>query len=378
MTNFRWFLVSKPVRPPFADGSSVLVRSLIESMSHGEVFTYFGDPAAPLREGPDDRVVDRASMGHTPSMRAKLSVLRELVRPSHRRDGLHFFFTPNAITSRVVRGLRMTGPRRPVIQTVMSADGVERMVPHLRGLDAVVTLSEHTRARLVESGLDGSRVVRIYPGVTTRAPRAGPTPRVLLYAGDLDPVTARRLITCARVLPTGEGAAWRLVVACRPKGARDAEARALLRSALSAELGSGKVELLGHVDDFDGLVRRCGCQLFAADHVRKKVDLPLTLLEGLAHGLGLLALDFKPLTEIFEVAEGRGLCVGARLPLAADETQLARAFCAALPDDATLNRWRVDAPALIAAQFSSKRLASGYQTLYRRLNDQHGQSKLLR
>ncbi len=372
MASSRWFLVSKPLRPPFADGSSVLVRYLLESMPPGEVFTYFGDPAHPLRAGAADHVVERAPMGHAPSMRAKISVLSELVRPSHRREGLHFFFTPNGVTSRVVRALRMTGPGRPVIQNVMSADGVERMVPHLRGLDAVVTLSEHTRARLVESGLDAARVVRIYPGVTLGAPRGGPVPRVLLYAGDLDPATARRLITCARSLPSGEGSAWRLVVACRPKGARDADARALLRAELSAELGNGKVELLGHVDDFDALVRRCGCQLFVADHVRKKVDLPLTLLEGLAQGLGLLALDFKPLSEIFEVAEAGGLQVGARLPLAGDEAQFASEFSAALPDEAAAKRWRADAHALIAAHFSSKLLASAYQTLYRRLDDQHG------
>jgi glycosyltransferase involved in cell wall biosynthesis len=132
------------------------------------------------------------------------------------------------------------------------------------------------------------------------------------------------------------------------------------------------------VEDFPGLVRRCGCQIFVADHVRKKVDLPLTLLEGLAQGLGLLALDFKPLNEIFEVADAEGLEVGARLPLVGDEAQFASEFSAALPDEAAAKRWRADAHALIAAHFSSKRLASAYQTLYRQLNDRHGQSKLLR
>lgn len=371
MTDAPWFLVSKPLRSPFGDGSSVLVRSLVESMPPTQRFTYFGDPRHPLREGAGDRVVHRAPMGHAPSMRAKISVLAELLRPTHRRAGLHFFFTPNGVTSRVVRALRMTGPRRSVVQNVMSSDGIERMVPHLRGLDAIVTLSEHTRERIVGAGLAPEDVVRIYPGVTPGEPAGGEVPRVLLYAGDLDPVTARRLIACARSLPTEPGDAWRLVMACRPKGEGDAAARSLLKEALKPQLDSGQVELLGHVDDFGALVRSCGCQLFVADHVRKKVDLPLAVLEGLAQGLGLLALDFRPLNEIFDVADRHGLEIGARLPLDADDEHLGREFRATLPTETTANRWRADAHALIAAHFSSRRLATEYQTLYGRLDEQH-------
>ena len=166
MASSRWFLVSKPLRPPFADGSSVLVRSLLESMPPGEVFTYFGDPAHPLRAGAADHVVERAPMGHAPSMRAKISVLSELVRPSHRREGLHFFFTPNGVTSRVVRALRMTGPGRPVIQNVMSADGVERPDPFgvgvLNNEEACIAVSGEIGVISQDDVVTGKEIAKLF------------------------------------------------------------------------------------------------------------------------------------------------------------------------------------------------------------------------
>lgn len=372
MADPRWLLVSKPLRRPFADGSSVLVRTLVEAMPTERPFAYFGDPAAPLRPSAHDQIIARAAMGHAPSMAAKVGVLGELMRPKHRRKALHFFFTPNPITSRVVTGLRKIRPARRVVQNIMSAASVESFVPHLRHLDAVVVLSDHTRERIVAAGMRAEQVHRIYPGVPRVEPERGEAPRRLLYAGDLDPQTAERLVACARVLPTAPGSAWTMVLACRPKGEGDAEARKTLRRELAGQLESGQVELHGHVDDFDGLVRSCGCQLYAADHVRKKVDLPLAVLEGLARGLGLLALDFRPLNEIFDRADALGFEVGARLPAQASAAGLAAAFVEALPNTAQLARWRADATELVQAHFSAAALVSAYQELYEHIDVRHG------
>lgn len=374
MTRARWLLVSKPLRAPFGDGSSVLVRDLLAAMTPGRAMVYFGDPRAPIRDGPSDEIIPRPPMGHAPSMWAKLSVLTALAHPSRRSLGLHFFFTPNAVTSRVVRALRMMTGSRPVLQSVMSSDGVERMVPHLRDLDAVVVASTHTRDRLIAAGLDEQKVTRIYPGIPPQRPLEVEKRRALLYAGDLDLSTARRLIACARALdalPSDDAKRWHLVIACRPKGAEDGAARAEIRAALADALARGTVELHGRVDDFNGLVQRSMCQLFLADHVRKKVDLPLALLEGLGAGLGLIALDFAPLNEIFDVADARDLRVGARIPLDESAEATARAVVAALPDDATAQRWARDGRALIASDFSAEGLAQAYEKLYGRFDERH-------
>lgn len=306
-------------------------------------------------------------MGHAPSLLDKASVLAEILRPRHRRASLHFFFTPNAITSRVLRALRTVTPRRVLIQTITSSHQLEAHVPHLRGLDAVVALSDHSAQRLVAAGLAADRVHRIYPGVSIPPAPAGAPPKVALYAGDLDVAVARRLVRCARAFEQHPDQDWRLVIACRPKSPEDPDARALLRRELGSGLDTGRVELHGAVPNFEALLTSCGYQLFVADHVRNKVDLPLVILEGLSRGLGLVALDFAPVNEIFEIAARERLTVGARIT-AADDDGFAESFMASIPDAATLARWRTDAHALASAAFSAKILASAYQTLYSSLH----------
>ena len=367
-----WFLISKPLRAPFADGSSVLVRTLVEATDPAFPFRYFGDPRTPLRDEGVDVVVPRRAMGHAPSLLAKAGVLAELVRFEHRNRPLHFFFTPNAITSRVLTVLRTLTPRRPVVQSIMSSDRVEAHLPLLRDLDAVVVGSDHTRARLVAAGMPTERVHRIYPGVPLVEFDDRPRDSRALYAGDLDPHTARRLVACARALERPELAAWRLTIACRPKGEGDAEARAWLRSELADLLERGRVELRGQVDDFEGLLRACRFQLYLADHVRKKVDLPLAVLEGMARGLGLVALDFAPLDEVFATAEAHGLDVGERLPVDAPSATLEARFAAILASQGRFERWHTDTRRLVEAEFSAGRLARDHRELYDMLDVRHG------
>lgn len=357
-------LVSKPLRPPWNDGSTVLVRALAEGMDPAWRLVYFGDPAAPLRA--NGEVLPAAPMGHAPSLAAKARVLAALLSPRRRHLPLHLFFTPNRVTSSVVALLRRLQPARPMVQSLMSADGIERWAPLLRPLDAVVVLSETTRARLVAAGLPPGRVRRIYPGVAP-GPLADPAViaarRRLLYAGDLDPAVGRRLQAIARALDRPELAGWSLTIACRPKGEADAAVRGALAAALAATIAAGRVELLGEVADMPALFARASLQLFVADHLRRKVDLPLAVLEGLALGLGLCALAVRPLAEIFERADERGLAVGIAVPPDASDDALVDAVIAGARG-AAAGAWAAPAQALVSAEFSREAMVRGYESLH--------------
>lgn len=372
MSNPPWLLVSKPLRPPHADGTSALVGTLVRASPPTQRFVYLGDPAAPLRTAGLDRVVRRGAMGHAPTLVDKAGVLGQLLRPSLARLPVHLFFTPNTVTSGVVRALRRLTPRRPMLQTVTAGADAERMVPALSGLDAVIVLSESTRRALVAAGLDATRVHRIYPGVEPSATGQQASGRRLLYAGDLDERTAARLIACARALSTDDDDGWQLVIASRPKGDGDAPARALLQRELHLQIERGHVELHGHVAAFDALMASCRCQLFVADHLRRKVDLPLAILEGLSRGLGLLALDFAPINEIFDVARMHGLDVGHRLQLGSSDAQLAEEVRAQLSVEGRISAWHEGARRLISDHFSAATMAEHHQELYARLHGHHG------
>lgn len=370
----RWLLVSKPLRPPFRDGSTVMVRTLVEALPRTIGVTYFGDPEAPLRPDADDRVIPARAMGYAPGLLDKARVLGALVSPRHSGLPLHFFFTPNKLTSSVLSALRRMQPRRRMVQSVMSSDACERFAPMLAPLDAVVVGSDATRARLRDAGVEDDRLHRIYPGVELPAqPVEDPaSARRLLYAGDLDPGVAERVLALAPLLRQPEHAGWTLTLACRPKGEGDAEARARLQAELHDLLQAGRVELLAEVDDMDALLRRSSLQLFLADHVRRKVDLPLVLLEGMARGIGLVALDFPPLHEIFGAAKRHGLVPGRTTPVG-DDAALVRAVGDAMAAPATLLAFGNHARQLVSRELSTDRMTRQYAALYGALGGDLGQ-----
>ncbi len=377
-----WLIISKPLRPPFRDGSTVLIRDLVRALPAERRIVHLGDPARPLRPGAE--VIDLPSMGYSPGLWAKVRVLAAMLHPRRRHMPVQLCFTPNAITSRAVALLRFLQPRRLFVQSLMSAHGAETWVALLRPLDAVVVLSEHTQRRLTAAGVPPEKLHRIYPAVATAIPDAPAevaARRRLLYAGDLDQDVAARLITLARALvhaapnhsaPNHSANGWTLTIACRPKSETDAAARDALRSALPAELAAGCVELLGEVADMDALLRSASLQLYAADHVRRKVDLPLVLLEGLARGVPVVAVDADPVRELFTVAGRRGLEVGAAVPAAPEA--FARAVLELLAADVSspaspLQAWSAAAAELAAREFSLDVMARCYGALHAALEN---------
>ena len=362
-----WLIISKPLRAPFRDGSTVLIRDLVRALPPERRVVHLGDPARPLRA--DTEVIDIPAMGYSPGLWAKVRVLAAMLHPRRRHMPVQLCFTPNPITSRAVALLRFLQPRRLFVQSLMSAHGAEGWVPLLRPLDAVVVLSQHTERRLIGAGLPAEKLHRIYPAVAAAAPDPPAevaARRRLLYAGDLDAEVAARLIALARALhlthstsiPT---ARWSLTIACRPKSEGDAAAREALRAALPGELAAGTVELLGEVDDMDALLRSASLQLYAADHVRRKVDLPLVLLEGLARGVPVVAVDADPVRELYAVAARHGLAVGAAVPAAPEA--FARAVLGLLTPH-SLQASSAAAAVLAAREFSLDVMARCYGALH--------------
>lgn len=357
-----WLIISKPLRAPFRDGSTVLIRDLVRALPAERPLVHLGDPAAPLRANTE--VIDLPAMGYSPGLLAKVRVLAAMLHPRRRHMPVQLCFTPNAVTSRAVALLRAMQPRRLLVQSLMSAHGAEAWAPLLRPLDAVVVLSEHTRGRLVAAGVPADKLHRIYPAVAAAVPDPPAevaARRRLLYAGDLDPEVAARLVALARALAAADLSGWSLTIACRPKSDTDAAAREALRAALPAELAAGRVELLGEVDDMRALLRAAALQLYAADHVRRKVDLPLVLLEGLAHGVPVVAVDAEPVRELFTVAARHGLTVGGAAPAAPEA--FARAVVAQLAPQA-LQAASAAAAVLAAREFTVDAMARCYGALH--------------
>jgi hypothetical protein len=414
----RWLLVSRPLIGPVLDGGPALLRELIPELPP-EPVSYFGDHRRPLR---------RPSLGdeliHVPRLPGRLAdsganellergaIAAALLGAEHRRQPLHLFFDAGPLTERVAAGLvaahgptsstslveraslgarawlslagsmirarqpRAAAGRRPapVVQTLTCTTGLETCAHLLEALDAVVALSDDTRSRLLAAGLPSRIVHRIHPGVRSDTPIANVTElsrrQAILYAGELDVGATDRLIELARTLSEPGMRAWTLIIACRPDDVVDHDQRIRLGRELAGAIGSGRVELHGEVPDLRALQRRCAIQLWLADKVHRRLDLPLALLDGLACGLALVTLDRAPVRELLTVAEQRGRDIGFRVDPGLGPSALVAAITSLTEHPEQLLRRSEDASALVRDAFSSARMAADVAALHRDLISQ--------
>ena len=96
------------------------------------------------------------------------------------------------------------------------------------------------------------------------------------------------------------------------------------------------------------------------------------MLEGMARGIGLLALDFAPLREIFAAANRLRLVPGVAVAVG-DEEALVRAVAAAMAEPASLLAFGQHARQLAARELSTERMTRQYAALYDALGGDLGQ-----
>lgn len=321
-------IVSKPIAPPFRDGTKCLVRDVATNLERVSPVVMSVKGAPPLAP---------AAGAQLPRLEPVYAKEREFApgflqnaRPavwllSSRGYRLwHFVFAPNPRTSAIGRILsRLKGAR--VIQTIASPPrsfvGIERL---LFG-EIVVAQSGFTKARVAaryrELGLSPPRIEVIPPPVgelgpfateiTQRVRRQFGIPSkapVVVYPGDLETssgaeATAELVAPLRRALPDSI-----VVFAYRAKTPKAFE----VERALKRRLPEDAVRFISQIDNVLHLIATCTAVVFPVDDVTGKVDLPIVLLEAMALGVPVIAYDYGPLAELtgarfVECADGPGL-----------------------------------------------------------------------
>lgn len=303
----RVLFVSKPIAPPWNDGSKNLVRDVASRLERARptVMTTPGGPVIGPRVISEELYRDAGRFA--PAMTANARVaLRLATGDPH--DVWHFVFAPNPLSSSVAlatsRARRALGWGGAVVQTIASApasfDGVQRWIFG----DAVVALSEHTRARLLGAGVNGRRLRVIPP--CARAPlrvdpapvrarlglRAGP---VVLYPGDYE--VSRGAETVAAAVPAIVGAfpEATILFACRKKTSAAADAQRAIEQEVARAGHAASTRHLGEVSDMAELLSIASVVAFPVDDLYGKVDLPLVLLEAMALGVPVVVARGGPL-----------------------------------------------------------------------------------
>ncbi|MBN1297866.1 glycosyltransferase family 4 protein [bacterium] len=304
-------LITKPLSPPWNDSARNLPRYLVESASSVH-FSIFTDRTQPTHLHPCTihPVYSHAStpvLSHLNKMRIFYSLFsrygmhQDIPRPNL----FHAFFTPNRLSSAMFRFLRRWIPGIPCIQTVTATPECDADIDRLNGVDGIITLSRVTEHRIAQ------RIHRpiwmINPGV----PDVDPLPRdqiqacrsryvadtalLVLYPGDLffSKCTSDLLQIADMMRLRFPGS--RLIVSNRVKTTEDTQTAIDL-----CHSGYPVIAVADASESMPVLLSAADLVIFPIRSMHGKMDIPLVLIEAMAHGKPVIVSDFGPLKEVGE------------------------------------------------------------------------------
>jgi phosphatidylinositol alpha-1,6-mannosyltransferase len=354
--------VSKPIVPPYHDGTKCLVRDVAQHLElvHPVVMSTADAPPLP---GASSVPVYADAGEHAPALTANLRAALYLLL-SARAPLWHFVFAPNPRTSSVGRALRALRRAR-IVQTIASPPREFAQAGRLLFGDVVVAQSRATATRCREHA-PGLRIEVIPPPVAQLSPRSLEARRsirerlalhddavVLVYPGDIE-LSAGAENVAALVEPLAREIPEVVVVfAYRPKTPRAHD----VARALERRLPGRHTRFTDTLPDVLALVVEARAVLFPVDDLWGKVDMPIVLLEAMQLGVPVMVLDQGPLAEL----QG-----AVRIQKAVPEAWVRAAL--GLLRDPDRRRAVVQAQrAGIAAEHDARVVARRYEALYREL-----------
>jgi phosphatidylinositol alpha-1,6-mannosyltransferase len=364
----RVLFVSKPIAPPFHDGTKCLVRDVASNLERVTpiVMTSRGSEAVLFPPRVEQVPVYADSGSFSPAFRQNLRAAAWVLTRS-RADVWHFVFAPNRRSSQVGRWLKRLR-RIPVVQTIASPprsfDGIDET---LFG-DVVVAQSGWTRERVLAAYAAKGRecpfpISVIPPPVASMLERSTDVQakirseleipkeaEVFVYPGDLETSRGAEVIVKISEKLRQNVPSAVLVLAYRNKTSRAAEVARNLRSRLDPR----STRLVSELPDILGLIASATAVLFPVDELTGKVDLPIVLLEAMVLGVPVAVYAAGPLLDL-EAAE--------HLPSLDTEAWLALAVRLAREPDARracVERQR----RAVEQRYSARRVAASYEELY--------------
>jgi phosphatidylinositol alpha-1,6-mannosyltransferase len=308
----RVLFISKPIAPPFHDGTKCLVRDVATSLTRVEPMVLATRSAPPLTGAAGNvelvPIYDDAG-DYAPGLVQNLRACAWVLLRS-RADVWHFVFAPNPRASAVGRWLRRAR-KVPVVQTIASPPRSFDRIDELLFGDVVVAQSEWTRRMVLASytarRASAPRIVVIPPPVpleleyrAERAQRARSelgipsSAPLFVYPGDLEFSSGARVTAeiAKQIVARVPGAV--IVFAYRKKTDR---AEGVARR-LADSLDPAVTRVVGSLPDVLELIAGATGVLFPVDDLYGKVDLPIVLLESMVLGVPVVVFDQGPLADL--------------------------------------------------------------------------------
>lgn len=295
--------VSKPVVPPYHDGTKCLVRDVVLNLERVHPVV-MGTPGAEPLPGAEMVPVYSDAGAHAPALAENARAALFLATRA-RAPVWHFVFAPNPRSSHVGRVLR-AARRVSVVQTIASPPRDFERAGRLLFGDVVVAQSRATANRIRAHAPQQALEV-IPPPVGPIASRPVAARRalrerlalhddalVLVYPGDIE-LSAGAENVAALVEPLARELPNVVVVfAYRAKTPRAHEAARVLERRLPER----HARFTDALPDVLALIEEAAAVLFPVDDLWGKVDMPIVLLESMRLGVPVLVLDQGPLAEL--------------------------------------------------------------------------------
>lgn len=354
---------SKPIEPPWNDGSKTLVRDLACAMSRhmpivlATKHSRFEPPGVRV-----ERIFGPRANAHALSTGEASKAFARLA--FGRGELVHFFFQPNPRTSFAARALHRLRPR-PTVHTVSSAPRGDVNLRSIHFADRTVVLSRSTEQCLLAAGVPG--IVRISPAI---APLEVPTELARAEARrHFGLPTSSAMITFPGDLERGGGAELAiralgrvpdavLVLAYRRKTANAIDAERRLRE-LAASLGVyERVHWIGETPRILALLGSSDIVALPSRDLGAKVDLPVVLIEAMWQARPIIVARDCSAAELAD--EGGAIAVDTD----ADAEALGAALSSLLDDSVARRAAGERARALAVANHEPSRMAARYEALY--------------
>ncbi len=306
----RVLFVSKPMSPPFRDGSKCLVRDICNELSTIEAHLMATQArSSEISSRVHIHTAYRSAGSFAPGLMQNAQAFAWLLA-SPRVDIWHSIFAPNPRSSQVLGALARLRRVR-VCQTIASPPRNFQRPERLLFGDTVVAQSSWTMRQFEQSFAAQGRVAPKMVEIPPPCPRleVPSTARLdrlraelglersrplFLYPGDLEVSSAaQRLCEWSQEIQSRVPGA-RLVVAYRDKTSQSAN----IARRLAEGVDPKQVTFFENVSDIAALVALSRAVLFPVDDLYGKVDLPIILLEALLLGTPVLALDQGPLASL--------------------------------------------------------------------------------
>lgn len=307
MKKTRVLIVSKPLSPPWNDGSKNMARDLVLNAPETEFHVLCAKGKPFLNSNTEAEEIFDSAGQYQPSFMQNVKTFLRLLKPDPEIDIYHFFFAPNARTSSVLKFL-MKLKKQKTLQTVASAPEDFSKAKSWFFADKTVAVSEDTRRRLQAAGLPHPACVP--PGIEVPSDedlkkidiskwkhlRLG-ADTLFLYPGDYEHSGGHEIL--AALLPEllSYHPALKIVFACRTKTPKALEIQSALQEDLKRQ-GVHQTVFVNEAPEVQCLLMACDAVLFPVKSLHKKVDIPLTLLEAMALGKPVIASRLEPLREL--------------------------------------------------------------------------------